>query len=241
MANLKNITELPVAESAEGLKLIVNDNGAAKQIAASAVGAQADFAIADENDPGFIKNKPEVAQADWTETDETSAAFIKNKPHRELVYEWNFEASENYDDCVWEIAEDVNDDISWLTTPSSEPSWEIELSQYGYYGWYDEDDNWHDVIEPDIYSTAIFDAKKHNTTFQNNDAMFTFVCLRPLEDYMNDWNIEYFSSESYVGVYNKVHYDSDWNPTEIAQGGRINVYADNGGPLKSVKIYKVFH
>ena len=38
MINLKNITELPVAESAEGLNLIVNDNGAAKQIAASAVG-----------------------------------------------------------------------------------------------------------------------------------------------------------------------------------------------------------
>ena len=38
MANLKNITELPVAESAEGLNLIVNDNGSAKQIAASAIG-----------------------------------------------------------------------------------------------------------------------------------------------------------------------------------------------------------
>lgn len=58
MANLKNITELPVAESAEGLNLIVNDNGAAKQIAASAVGAQADWAETDESSPAFIKNKP---------------------------------------------------------------------------------------------------------------------------------------------------------------------------------------
>jgi hypothetical protein len=58
MANLKNITELPVAESADGLNLIVNDNGAAKQIAASAVGAQADFSVTDENSPAFIKNKP---------------------------------------------------------------------------------------------------------------------------------------------------------------------------------------
>ena len=33
----KNITDLPVAESAEGLNLIVNDNGAAKQIAANSV------------------------------------------------------------------------------------------------------------------------------------------------------------------------------------------------------------
>jgi hypothetical protein len=44
MANFKSITELPVASSSEGLNLIVNDNGAAKQIAASAVGAQADWA-----------------------------------------------------------------------------------------------------------------------------------------------------------------------------------------------------
>jgi hypothetical protein len=62
MANLKDITKLPLAESAEGVNLIVNDNGAAKQIAASAVGAQ----------------------ADWTETDETSPAFVKNKPVEEL-------------------------------------------------------------------------------------------------------------------------------------------------------------
>ena len=58
MANLKNITELPVAESADGLNLIVNDNGVAKQIAASEVGAQADWNVMDEHSPAFIKNKP---------------------------------------------------------------------------------------------------------------------------------------------------------------------------------------
>lgn len=58
MANLKNITELPVAESAEGLNLIVNDNGIAKQIIASSVGTQSDWAETDENNPAFIKNKP---------------------------------------------------------------------------------------------------------------------------------------------------------------------------------------
>lgn len=37
MANLKNITDLPVAETAEGLNLIVNDNGSAKQIPANVI------------------------------------------------------------------------------------------------------------------------------------------------------------------------------------------------------------
>ena len=45
MANVKNITDLPIAESTEGLNLIVNDNGAAKQIAASAVGGGGIFII----------------------------------------------------------------------------------------------------------------------------------------------------------------------------------------------------
>ena len=110
MANLKNITDLPVAESAEGLNLIVNDNGAAKQIAASAVGAQADWTETDETSPAFIVNKPEIPaaqiQADWTETDETSPAFIKNKPVEELDLDlkiditWNTETSEPNDPVI---------------------------------------------------------------------------------------------------------------------------------------------
>ena len=87
MANLKNITDLPMAESTEGVNLIVNDNGAAKQIPANEVGAQADFLEEDETHPGFIKNKPEPIQADWAETDENSPAFIKNKP----VEEWDLD------------------------------------------------------------------------------------------------------------------------------------------------------
>lgn len=54
MANLKNIVDLPVAESAEGLNLIVNDNGSAKQIAASEVGVKS------WND---LKDKPFGAEA----------------------------------------------------------------------------------------------------------------------------------------------------------------------------------
>lgn len=62
MTNLKNITDLPVAESAEGLNLIVNDNGAAKQIAAHEVGASS------WND---LKDKPF-----GTETDENGNETI---------------------------------------------------------------------------------------------------------------------------------------------------------------------
>ena len=37
MTNLRNITDLPIVESVEDVNLIVNDNGIAKQVAASAI------------------------------------------------------------------------------------------------------------------------------------------------------------------------------------------------------------
>lgn len=61
MANLKSIVDVPVAESAEGLNLIVEDNGVAKKIAASEVGAQADWNEADPASPAYILNKPEIS------------------------------------------------------------------------------------------------------------------------------------------------------------------------------------
>ena len=79
MANLKNITELPVVESADGLNLIVNDNGSAKQIAASAVGAQADWSVTDETNPAFIKNKPLYNDKIWEVIHE----------EQEIVFDYN--------------------------------------------------------------------------------------------------------------------------------------------------------
>lgn len=98
MANLKNITDLPMAASAEGLNLIVNDNGAAKQIAASAVckvksvnGTQPDEngnvqidTVSSWND---LKDKPFYAEAETytilencpvTELDEYGEAYYVN-------------------------------------------------------------------------------------------------------------------------------------------------------------------
>lgn len=221
MANLKSITELPVAESAEGLNLIVNDNGSAKQIAASAVGAQ----------------------ADWTETDENSTAFIKNKPApetKELVYEWNFSASENPDDCVWEIIENVNDDLSWLTTLSEDTGWEIEVSQYGFYNFHDEEnDEWVERIDPNVSTTLYSIDRGYNISYQDN-AVLVFYNGGRCQDYLNHWNLSYFENWHGVNVYNKVHVDdSNGNITEISHGGFFVIAVDDGGPLKSVKIYKI--
>lgn len=61
MANLTNITDLPIADSADNLNLIVEDNGVAKKITASEVGAQADWNEEDDTSPAYIKNKPTIS------------------------------------------------------------------------------------------------------------------------------------------------------------------------------------
>lgn len=61
MASLKNIVDLPVAESVENATLVVVEGGVAKQVPASEVGAQADWDEVDETSPAFIKNKPDLS------------------------------------------------------------------------------------------------------------------------------------------------------------------------------------
>lgn len=238
--NLKNITDLPVVESAEGLNLIVNDNGAAKQIAASAVGMQADFNVTDETSPAFIKNKPEIVQADWAETDESSAAFVRNKPRRELMYEWNFEADENPDNCVWEMYENVDDDISWLTSPQDDCNWEIELSQYGRYEiWNEEYEQWEPQIHPEVYTTLIINKNCGYLRFQNESHIFGEIFVSYPQDYLNDWELGYSDNVCMINAYNKVHYDYNFIPSMVSEGGHFNWFHEGGGPLKSIKIYKI--
>lgn len=55
MANLKNITELPVTNFTEGLKLIVNDNGATKQLSVTEIKATA------------VNNKPLILDANLSD------------------------------------------------------------------------------------------------------------------------------------------------------------------------------
>lgn len=102
MANLKNITELPVAESADGLNLIVNDNGAAKQIAASAVGAQADWAVTDETSPAYVRNKPMIPtkmsdlEEEWDFDANVTVSWDANSSSMVHSYTVNFS---NFESC----------------------------------------------------------------------------------------------------------------------------------------------
>lgn len=121
MANLKSITELPMAESAEGLNLIVNDNGAAKQIAASAVGAQADWAEMDENSPAFVKNKPFY---DTREFATVTVTFDGDLTGKEFIQEGGSEAGIKISDYIF-LKEELVGVILKIVTPEGNQTLEI--------------------------------------------------------------------------------------------------------------------
>lgn len=71
MANLKNITDLPVAESSKGLNLIVNDNGAAKQISANAIGNVKTVNSVEPDDNGNVNIEiPEGFSGSWNDLED---------------------------------------------------------------------------------------------------------------------------------------------------------------------------
>ena len=223
MTNLKSITELPVAESAEGLNLIVNDHGSAKQIPASEVGAQADFAVTDENSPAFIKNKPQVAQSDWAETDDTSASFIKNKPVRELVKEWNFSP----DDLVYYIEEDLDEDFSWMTVKSDTVGFEIVFEFYGI----DKDEE----VAPAVVDGSMYILLPDTILSAGFSDVYSSFVLNP------PWDIHSMVCGSTYAYFFETDngVDNCANAYYYIMPDFAEIYNNSDNPFKSVKIYKV--
>lgn len=201
---------------------------------------------------GVIKRAPkdEVnVQANWVETDSSSPAFIKNKPSKELIYEWNFSA----DDEVYEVFENVDEDLSWLTKYQDDIGFEISVEFYGYdYRWTQEEGDHDYVFYENIYATVNSTELPHYTRYVNipfwHDASFIIKdCLR---GWIEGLNFETDSEATgktlrilpYGGfeVYNHMHFDEEAGlPVAVENGGFVGFFSDDDSPLKSVKIYKV--
>lgn len=208
---------------------------------------------------GIIKRAPKNeigAQANWAETDSSSPAFIKNKPSKELVYEWNFSA----DDEVYEIYENVDEDLSWLTKRQDNISFEIICEHYAYqYDWNNESQQHNYIYFENVFATSSSADSPHYTRYTNVPILYSdnqiYVCKEKLhgEIYGLEHSYEYliddvtersFRLEPYLlfDVNNGTHYDldNDWAPINIENGGCIMLEAGDS-PFKSVKIYKITH
>lgn len=224
MANFKSITELPVTSSSNGVNLIINDNGAAKQIAASAVGAQ----------------------ADWAETNENSPAFIKNKPgsSKELVYEWNPGIDEDGNPItdVGQFMQNIDDDMTWLTNKMDDCDFEFVLTQYGSY----EDDSENNVVDSNVETTLMFGSANgggylaFHKDMNENIEIFQFELSGG--SYTNSNRINYNHPLAMAVFYNKMQLDfENGGAIPVTTGGSIICMCGNSNSIKSIKIYKITH
>lgn len=144
MTNVKNITDLPIAESTEGLNLIVNDNGAAKQIAADKVGSVKSVNGATPDINGNVEIEiPEGFSGSWND--------LKDKPFYEEVKEVTLLATVD-GPCIeldgfpnLEVGDTISliiDNIEYTLTafddygyPAIGDSWDDFDNGSGNYGW----------------------------------------------------------------------------------------------------------
>lgn len=120
MANLKNITELPVTNFTESLKLIVNDNGSAKQIAASAVGAQADWNQNDETAPDYVKNRPFYEGKTEIPILENAELTLQLEEMADVIYSYGDPITFSVDHEYRVVVHSQSEDLELFAWPESE-------------------------------------------------------------------------------------------------------------------------
>ena len=174
---------------------------------------------------------------------------------RELVYEWNFSA----EDEVYEIYENINEDLSWLTKKQDDISFEIVTENYAcQYEWnHEEGFKQNSMILEDVFavgsSTEVpYFSRGVNIPYFYYEQQFT--CKEALfgaiygydfdDDHPIDDTIEKCfelrpSCDFYI--YNGLHvdFDNDGTPIVVENGGTLMLEA-SAYPFKSVKIYKVY-
>lgn len=153
---------------------------------------------------------------------------------KELIYEWNFSA----EDEVYEILENVNDDLTWLVTKSDSVDVEIAVTQYGRYEM-SLPDVQIDRVDANVTTDIVLDTKDyHAKNGQPQQFASNGWANSGYYDLENDFKYQY--SASGLSVLNKKHLNFEEGTfTNVNIGGVISVYAKEGGPFKSVKIYKV--
>ena len=172
---------------------------------------------------------------------------------KELVYEWNFSADED----VYEVGENINEDLSWMTQYQEDVSVEIVAEIYAYEYYYNIDEqydyNYRNLEEAiGISSSRCTPYSNYYVNVpvpsDNGEFISKNVFYEGLGSYgiehdisTDDIIVKYFQLSPFIQVYayNGVQYDFDnFIPSYVDNGGSIVFYSD--GPIKSVKIYKVY-
>lgn len=161
--------------------------------------------------------------------------LIKPKTTRELVYEVDF----TVEDEVYEIYQNVNEDMTWLAAPTEDSHYEIIVSAYG--GYWDGEAG-EPVVDASKTMTFTFNHSSCQAVnaegFGVNSGNFArdekyYECQDPTSGF------NYFACICW-SAQTGVHYDEAEDEfTSVDIGGLFYAFSDENGPIKSIKIYKI--
>lgn len=154
---------------------------------------------------------------------------------KELMYEWNF----SVEDEVYEILENVDDDLSWVNDENSDIA--IVVTAYGISG-QDQDTEMfifdkNMEVSVSSFKTSMGYGYTKNINLMGNlvDTCCISIC------YNGDDFSEY---PNFIDLYCNICLGVNNNNDELVKvdkGAFIVIHNDSPSPLKSIRIYKVTH
>lgn len=161
-----------VDSTTDATNVIIEENGEIKRVSKNAVSES------------VINKLAEVPSTEST-TDTTNVLIeedgvVKKAPKsavqgkRELVYEFTpgIDADGNPITEIFEFMQNVDDDLSWLTTKNNDVGFEIEVTTYPYYSYWDEENSEDiEIFATDAESKVYANQNSNETVFFNNNTI----------------------------------------------------------------------
>lgn len=218
MANLRDINTLPELESLSGAeKVLANINGEAKQISTELIKDMIKEVACDsrflEADGDPIPELDELTGEEKIlvnvngEARQVPTKLVgKIETNRELVNEWNFA----FEDEVYEVNMNVDNDLSWLIEKSGKYGFEFVVEYYS------RDNTDETYVE-------IFTSYPYHAYRKWNGVYCRFILLH--------------GDNSFCALTINGHFDDDGLLVYVDIGG--NIHCESPNPYKSIKLYKI--
>ena len=241
------IAEVATIDStSNNTNVIIEENGEIKRVSKSAVGETAESVIskiAEVPSTTSVTDTTNVLIEEDGEIKKAPKSAVHGK--RELVYEFTpgIDADGNPVTDVFAVTENLEGDLSWLTTKSNDYGFEIIATHYCAAG--ADDGEGAPIILPDTTMTASFDDNYNYMTFFKNPPLFPIEDGTSLVAYSESYHMyinNYWNCVcARVEIDNGIHVDFESGGPIFTDNGGVFMYEEDNGnnPIKSIKIYKI--
>lgn len=243
----KKLSNVSAVDSvSDNTNVLIEENGTIKKVSKSAVGETAEkiiSKIAEVPSTTSVTDTTNVLIEENGEIKKAPKSAVHGK--RELVYEFTpgIDADGNPVTDVFEVIENLEGDLSWLTTKSNDYGFEIIATHYCAAG--ADDGESAPIILPDTTMTASFDDNYNYMTFFKNLPFFPIEDGTSLLAYSESYYMDINNYQNYVSarveIDNGIHMDFENGGPIFTDNGGVFIYEEDNGnnPIKSIKIYKI--